>query len=382
MPKILFDYQAFWMQRYGGISEYFYNVVSRLKRAPRCDASFAVRWSNNPLAAELTGAEPYLYLPLVFPWRGMGRVDQTLRRFRILPDREGQNKSEVAASLRKRDFDIFHPTYYDDYFAGELGDRPYVITVHDMIHDLMPEYFPNAAEFIKLKKRVVARANRIIAVSQSTKNDLTRLYGVPADRVVVSHLGRPADSDEKPKNAERPDHEFILFVGHRSAYKNFRFFLISIAERLRRNKKIHLLCAGSAPLTAAERSLIKSLGLTDQVKHRPVNHEREFRTLYEQALVFAFPSKYEGFGLPLLAALSYGCPVVCAGTGSFPEIAGRAAVYFDPDNESEIADAVFSFVESPDLRRKHRELGRERSPMFSWDRCADRHLEVYNDMIR
>ena len=374
MPRILYDHQAFWIQKHGGVSEYFYHVIRRIRAMSSFSAELTAPRTNNGYARELAGSESFFRMSDRFFFRGSGRIDSLLRKIHVLPDYEKTNREMALSLLSSDSFDVFHPTYYDDYFLANVK-KPFVVTVFDMTHEMFPGFFPGQEIFLRQKKTLAERAAGIIAISSTTRDDLCEAYGLDPKKVQVSHLGGPA-----PTPVARGRGSHILYVGQRSIYKNFSFFLESIAPFLIKNE-VRLIAAGGNPFTSTEKTLIHRLGVEKFVSHTRVSDDAAFIPLYRDALLFVFPSLYEGFGLPLLAAFAYGCPVACSNRGSLPEVAGDAAELFDPENSESILETVRRVAESVSLQTALREKGMRRAGEFSWDRCASEHAKMYASLI-
>jgi glycosyltransferase involved in cell wall biosynthesis len=305
----------------------------------------------------------------------------------VFPDRHPEKieQAYVMDLLRQGGCDIFHPTLYQDYYLGLPKKMPVVLTVFDMIFELFPQQYAGrrAQEITQKKMAVVNRADHIISISHSTRRDLCRLYGIDPKRVSVVPLANSLTLDKESLMetvAGTLPERYILFVGIRDGYKNFLFFLSSMIDIFRRDQSLMILCTGPA-FTETERQQIKSLGLESRVRWMKVVSDAVLATLYRHATAFVFPSLYEGFGLPLLEAMSCGCPVVASNTSSFPEVAGDAAVLFDPASKESISTAVERVLGSSELRSEMREKGIARQRKFSWEKTAEETLKVYHSML-
>lgn len=168
-------------------------------------------------------------------------------------------------------------------------------------------------------------------------------------------------------------------MGKRELYKNFTGFFRAIQPLLHRHPDLHLVCAGGGAFSADEQSLFQASGLGHRVQYQPIN-DGILYGLYQHAQAFVFPSLNEGFGIPVLEAFGAGCPVVLSERSSLPEVAGEAAVYFDPENDESIADAIERVVTSESLRDQLRQSGRERLTLFSLDKTARQTFDVYKQL--
>ena len=385
--RVLYDYQAFEMQKFGGVSRYFCEIIEQLDHNPAATVEVAVHYSQNEylkktrfgVYAEVKsdGFDEFLG-GLVFP--GKWKLYAARNKLRKLVDTEVSNKQLAIQALQRQDFDIFHPTYYDDYFLPYLGNKPFVLTVYDMIHEIYPEYFSLADRTSESKYKLAHLAHKILAISECTKQDLVRFFGLPADKILVTHLGSSMDPaaaalDRPPALPAR----YVLFVGARSIYKNFYFFAQSMRPLLEKDPTLHIVCSG-APFNHNEQLFFDMHGLTGRMHHH-AGSDAELQMLYQQALAFVFPSLYEGFGLPVLEAFSSACPVVLGNAGSLPEIGGDAAVYFEPKDGQSVQTAMAQALYNQPLRADLVARGQQRLAQFSWDTTCRATERVYRDLL-
>ncbi len=361
--KILYDHQIFSWQKYGGISRYFFELMTRFGQDPGIDFEISLLLSVNAYLPDSELAFPNIVLKNVnFPKKDRiyERIDKQYSKIRI----------------SRGDFDVFHPTYYDPYFLKYLGDTPFVLTVYDMIHEVYPGYFSPEDPVYFNKKMLIQSSAKVIAISENTKKDILRFCDVDASKIEVIHLGNSLQPRAGPPTISVPEN-YILYVGDRHLYKNFTNFVASVSPLLRRSvNPLFLVCAGGEEFSAGEIQLLEKFSIRNRVVKLPADDEL-LSYLYENALCFVFPSLYEGFGIPILEAFSTGCPVVLSRASSFPEVAGDAAIYFDPLDNSSIFDAVSYVITNPDVRSALIEAGHKRMKMFSWDITAAKTKETY-----
>ncbi len=361
--NILFDHQIFCLQKYGGISRYFYELANHISgfREDHVEI-FAPLHLNGYLSANGAAFHAGRTVP---PMLGMGR-------------HAAWTAATALAYLRVKprpDVDILHETYFStaDYLP-EGATR--IVTVHDMVHEMLPRQFPHQERLCRMKARAVERADHVICVSENTRRDLIRILNVPEEKTSVVYHGCAGrqDPDPAPSAPERP---YILFVGKRGGYKNFETLLRGYAHSLRLKRDLSLVCFGGGRFSPDEEAAMRRFGLSDGQVLQKEGGDRELMRSYAHAAVFVYPSAYEGFGIPLLEAMSSGCPIACSNAGPFPEVAGRAAEFFDPADEEDIRRAIEKIVYSTRFRKSLIQLGRERAGKFSWDQCARDTLQVY-----
>ena len=249
-----------------------------------------------------------------------------------------------------------------------------------MIHELFADEFPDAAQVIAAKRAAVNRADHVICISENTRRDLVRLYGIDPARTSVVHLGYSLTAEANAAKVESGERRpSLLFVGNRRGYKNFRTLLQAYGSSpiLR---EFELIAFGGRPLLPDEQKEIRRLGITDRVRFES-GSDRELAARYRAATAFIFPSKYEGFGISPLEAMSHGCPVVCSNAGAIPEVVGDAGVYFDPNSPEELRTALERVVTTEALQADLRARGYTRIAAFSWDKCAAETAQIYREIM-
>lgn len=280
--------------------------------------------------------------------------------------------------MKQGKFDIIHPTHNNAIeILPHIGSTPLVITVHDMTHEIFASDFP-ASDPSSARKRVFAeRADRIIAISECTKNDLVRLFNIDPDKIDVVHHGNSLKLPEKPDRFDlNLPERYVLYVGGRNGYKNFSRFAEAFARVAAQDSSIHLICAGGGAFTPTELTLLQQLGIADRAQQRWVT-DAELAVLYNRSQVFVYPSEYEGFGLPILEAFECGAPVLCARASCFPEVAGNGSLYFDPCVPEDMARSMQQVIASPEQQAILRAAGVTRLEAFSWKKTAEKTLETY-----
>lgn len=366
--KILFDHQIYTNQNYGGISRYFYELSKGLTSLGN-DCQNSIYFSENEFTRDNQFYHSRTFLP--FNFRGRESLKEYL------------NKFVSEQSLKKGTYDIFHPTYYDTYFLkSNFSSRPFVVTFYDLIHEKFSEKYPdlltNMDEVISSRKTLLKRATCVIAISNSTKQDIMDYYGVDGDRIQVTHLASSMTASAPGQGTIWGD--YILFVGKRQAYKNFTGFIEAVQPLLKREKNLKVVCAGGGAFSREELALLNKLGIAEQVVQVAID-DTHLAKLYSNALFFVFPSLYEGFGIPVLEAFNCGCPAILSNVSSLPEVGGDAALYVDPDNRDDILRKCEMFYYDPALRAAYREKGTKQSKEFSWNNVAAQTLDIYQSAL-
>jgi glycosyltransferase involved in cell wall biosynthesis len=365
--KVLFDHQTFTNQQYGGISRYYYELIVRIKHSNEA-AEISGFFSNNE----------YLIADESFKTKTFLREKKFKGKIGLL---NALNTVHSIVKIKQDDFQIFHPTYYDPYFLKFLQNKPFVVTFLDMIHEKYEDRFAELRMDRKIyenKKSLLASAARVIAISESTKQDIIDIYGVDGSNIDVVYLGSSLNISEKGSSRLHVS-PYLLFVGNRGAYKNFSPYLEAIAPILR-DEKISFVCAGGGAFSPDELKFINDLGLNDLVKFYRID-DVVLTNLYSNALAFVFPSLYEGFGIPVLEAFSTDCPCLLSDGGSLREVGGEAALYFDADDPASMYNNLALFLSSGASRNELIAKGQERLKMFSWDQTYLQTLDVYKSIL-
>ncbi|GGM96494.1 hypothetical protein GCM10010967_32720 [Dyadobacter beijingensis] len=366
--KILFDHQIYTNQNYGGISRYFYELSKGLvSLGNECRTS--VYFSENEYTRDKEMYDSRPFFP--FKFKGRSRLKAHL------------NRLFSEQTIKKGGYDIFHPTYYDTYFLKtKLPEKPFVVTFYDLIHEKFSDRYPtlltNMDEVIANRKLLLNKASRIIAISHSTKKDIIDYYGIPEERIQVTHLANSLTAE--PASQGNSYGEYILFVGNRLGYKNFEIFLHAVVPLLKREKNLKLICAGGGVFNEHELQQINALGVKEQLRQVPIDDNR-LAALYKNAAFFVFPSIYEGFGIPALEALNCGCPTILSNVSSLPEVGGDGALYIDPEDPSDILAKCEKFYYDPALREEYRKKGLAQAGRFSWQKVARETLDIYQSAL-
>jgi glycosyltransferase involved in cell wall biosynthesis len=367
--KILLDPQAYNMQTFGGISRYHTEVLVELQKNPDITIECPIVYSDNLHLKE------YGLFDNFRNRMAHNKMFPKFLRKKLIKKFRKKNIKLTKKALAKQDFDVFVSTYYDPYFLDYIGDKPFVLTLHDMIHDLFPQYFTRDKYTVSRKKLLLEKATRVIAVSENTKKDILEFYPhIDADKIDVVYLSQSIDTVSKV-NVGLPE-KYILFVGNRTIYKNFNFFIEAVAPLLHADSNLFVVAAGGNGFEKDEAGLLQKLQISSQVIQQNFE-DNELASYYSQAQCFAFPSEYEGFGIPVLEAMACGCPVVLAYHSSFPEVAGDAGVYFELHNGEDLKSKIQNLLEDQTLRQDYSRKGIERAAQFSWKQTAMGCLESY-----
>lgn len=365
--RILFDHQIFCLQQYGGISRYYSEIARGL--------------------ASMTDNKVEIFAPLYLNeyLSSLGSVRLKGVKIPNLPKLGrfvawGMNTSLALSMVRSRhDIDIFHETYYSEVDYCPRAARR-IVTVYDMISEKFVKQYPGRERICRMKALAVSRADHVICISENTRKDLVDILGVDQEKVSVVYLGCKAGMSvlEERMPVNKP---YILFVGKRGGSKNFEMLLNAYSHSLKLRRELVLLCFGGGPFSRKEQILMEGLNIPASSVVQISGDDNLLSGLYLSATAFIYPSLYEGFGLPLLEAMSLGCPVICSNASSFPEVVGNAAVLFDPEDADAIQDAIEKVVFSTDMKDTLIQRGHERCEQFSWSKCTTETMRVYEQQL-
>lgn len=331
--NVVMDGIIFTLQKAGGISLYFQNLLDRLK------PNQLLMYANNNIFCNAAMNSHWLRK------RGLERLR--------------------SVNIDYEEPFIFHSSYY------RTCSNPNAINI-TTVHDFIAEYFKSglAARLHTLQKRnAIIHSDAVICVSESTKRDLVKFFPWAEAKAYVVHNGKSSEYFQLEGAFKE---KALLFVGNRAGYKNFDY-AVSLAGEL---DGYSLVLAGGGELTPRESDMINSV-LPGRWRHEESLSNDELAILYNKARYLLYTSEYEGFGIPILEAQACGCVPICRKVSSMPEIAGEACIYISGTNTG-IDTAEIRKIERDEARYKELlHSGIENAKKYSWDRCAAETREVY-----
>lgn len=376
--KVFFDHQIFLTQRVGGISRYFLNLKKALIAN---DLSEVDNWSfiyRNKYVGRENGA---IYLrPVSFK-----KLDNLVSSSTSLRWLGRLNEVVARARFKGSDCDLVHVTGDNaGYITGSRLNKPVVATVHDLIPELFPSHFPEIKPWLIQRENIFKRADHLICISESTKRDLKSIYNIPDEKISMIYHGGPDYLENiRPYTFGRniPDlKRYVLYVGDRKTpYKNFTPMVERLANELKAMKDLTLLCVGS-PFTTAEQDFFKKLNIDRLVVAVPA-HDDELFSIYENAACLILPSLYEGFGFPLLEAMKAGCPILSSKSSSLPEVGGKAASYFNPEDFNGFGEALYDLLNRGKAAPELAAHQASQLKKFSWKKTAEQTSTAYDLLL-
>ncbi len=348
------------------------------------------------ILAELTKLDSATeYVVLCRPGEPEARSGNLGENFRWVPVDAAsyslQEQWRVPLALARARVHLLHEPHY---VLPPATPCPAVVTIHDCIHLMFPQYLPHRAAYLYARAAMWAatqKARRILTVSEASKRDILHYFRVPEERISVIYNAiderffvEPDEAHvERVKERFQLDHPFALYVGNIKPHKN----VTGLIDAFGRARALGL---DDMKLVVIGDELSKYPGLRQGVhRHRLDKHVRFFgfqpletlSVFYRLARVFVFPSFYEGFGLPPLEAMACGTPVVTSHVSSMPEVAGGAAVLVDPHRPDEIADGIVRAATDEALRANLIARGKARAREFSWARSVAQIRRIYSDVL-
>jgi glycosyltransferase involved in cell wall biosynthesis len=287
----------------------------------------------------------------------------------------------------RRQADLLHMT---THVSPPWSPCPTVVTIHDLSFLEYPEAFSWRVRTMlrTLVPGSVARAARVIAVSEWTKRDIIRRYGVPPEKIVVTPEAAPPGFRRLPDAQRLPlppgvREPFVLAVGNLEPRKNLGRLIQAFAQLVQQHGfEGQLVLVGKAHRRAGDaQRAVRESGVESRVVFTGFVSHEDLTLLYNRASLFVYPSLYEGFGLPPLEGMACGCPVVASSATAMPETLGDAALLVDPFSIAELAQAMIAVLNRPELAAGLRERGARRVAGYSWAATAARTREVYTQVL-
>lgn len=298
-----------------------------------------------------------------------------------------QIKGSLLVKKFKNRVNVFHIPHYN---APRFLPKNSVVTVHDLTQFIFPEFFGRFKRFAAaaVLRNALKRAGRIVVDSESTKRDIAHYHPEFIEKVRVVYLGISNDFKPMPENEiiafkkNKGIANYILYVGNRKPTKNIKRLLEAFSIIRKEHRSLHLIIIGEKFSEVDEVDMYrKGTGLNDDaVKEVTRVSDEELHGYYCGARMLVHPSLYEGFGFTPLEAFACGIPVAVSKASSLPEVCGNAAIYFDSYNTYDMAEKIKMVLKDDGLRKTLIEKGLKQASLFTWKRCAEETLKVFEEV--
>lgn len=356
--KIFFDHRIFFHQKSGGISRYILNLSKQFDKLGiynhiSSPIHFNIMLKEyTKIKSEISGK--FLKIKPLFTNKLFNYLNNKITFYR-------------CKNIKPT---VYHQSYYGEFLCDNKITK--VVTVHDLIH----EQFHFDYGFDKNwrpKAKSIEQSDKLICISENTKKDLNNYYDVQSKDISVIHHGFDHLNQKNDKiNFDREN--FILYVGGRGKYKNFKNFIEAYINNKQIKYNFKIICFGGGKFKKSELEHFERNKVRHLIEYREGSDELLIE-LYKKAKCLIYPSLYEGFGLPVIEAMSFGCPVVASNTESLKESCGEAATFFDPKYIDDISNKILEAV-NPQKNEKVL-LGLSHVKKFTWKKSAEKTLNFY-----
>jgi glycosyltransferase involved in cell wall biosynthesis len=364
-PNILIDDEIFIRQRFGGVSRIFIEILAARHSQHFAEIIFNTTYSENDYLQEkgLSKLPPYLK-NYQFPLKG--------KSIRFIFG--GLSHWKINRQLKSGNITIFHPSFYSDYFLKSLPSQTkLVFTLHDLTHEKSND------SLSIIKKKNLERADHIIVVSEQTKLDMIHFYPFTQHKKTsVIHLAQ--NLPETTKVITDLPKQYILFVGERGGYKNFKVLWQAFKKVAQSFPDLHLVCCGAQSFSSAESQEFFGLNLGSRIVHYKLS-DAQLSYAYQHASIFVYPSLNEGFGIPTLEAMHWQVPSILSDISVFKEVAENAALYFNPNDSEQLSQHIHQILSNDLVRTELKTAAKERALNFSWQKHITKTFEVYQSLL-
>ena len=360
--NIFYDHQIFTIQKYGGISNYYYNLVKLLNQR---------KFVNLQIYAPLYINEYIKNLPPNIVWGK--RLNLNKFKLNLIV-----NNYFTNFKLNSFQPDIVHLTYYNSHYNKNKRSK-YVLTVYDMIHEQYPYYFNNK-RLSDNKRQACEVADHIICISENTKKNIVNIFNVPEKKISVIYLGADHLSLVDDINIEFND-KFILFVGSRKNYKNFSILLKAFYSNKEIYNNYKIIAFGGERVSRETKEEIKSLKIDNNKIIFFKGSDQILKNLNKKASLFVCPSLEEGFGIPPLEAISVGCPVLVSDIAVFREILKDKCELFNPSSVSDLSLKMEKMLNLNEFEKKLSDKVNSSEVKYKWINCAEQTYNLYESLL-
>ena len=362
--KVFYDPQIFYLQKFGGISKYYTSLVKNLDKrliSPKIIAPIAI---NNYLKS----VDDSLKLNVL-------KINNHPRFTRKISNYFNDNFFRLYCELNKPD--IIHSTYFKN---NSVNSSKFVITVYDLIYEIFEGKY-NLKISKDFKQKSLEKADKIICISRNTKKDLIEYYKLDEKKISVILLGKPETKDYNIINDKFLDKPFILFVGDRNKYKNFKSLVKAFFISKKLSKDFNLICFGNSPFSVDETNFFLNENFDIKKIKFISGEDKDLNYLYMKADLYVCPSMYEGFGLTILEAMNMDCPIISSSTSSLKEVGGDNIEYFDPNNINDMSERIESLIYNNEKKKIMINSYKNHLDNFSWKKNALETQKIYEELL-
>jgi glycosyltransferase involved in cell wall biosynthesis len=359
--KIFYDYKIFIQQSTGGPSRYFIELIKELIILQKDLKVISPIYINQ-------------YLKEIDSKYKIGFYINNRKYLGLLVELYNILFSKYL--FKNKNYDILHTTYYSDFLPQ--SKKPKVITVYDLVHEIFSNDF-NYKNFPK--RKIFDQIDHFICISENTKKDLIKYYNINEKKISVTYLAnfkKDLITEQSNFNLDKP---FFLYVGNRKRYKNFKVLIKAYSNIANIKNNFKIICFGGDKFLKEELDYFRQNNINDENVIQLEGDDFLLTTLYKKAYALIYTSKYEGFGLPLLEAMSNRCAVISSNAGSLPEVYGGAALSFNPDSSDDLMRCLIKITDDNNYREELINLGLKRTSLFSWKKCALETYNVYKNLV-
>jgi mannosyltransferase len=353
MLKVIYDNIVFNLQRSGGISVYWKELIDRVINEENVDVSFI----------EYEGSEENIF-------RKQLKIPSNMKQLKSsFPNIKINRYFNLANNLSEKV--IFHSSYYRTMRGKNIIN---VVTVHDFTYEKKFKSYRGKIHIFQ-KKRALENADAIICISENTKKDMIEIYPHLESKIIKVIYNGYNSKDYYYKPDLKPGNN-VVFVGARKGYKNFD----KCVELMSKTQNIFLNIVGP-PLDREEVEFLNKK-IPNRYKESTHVSNEELNDIYNNSICLIYLSDYEGFGIPIIEAMSAGCPVIALKKSSIPEVAGNAGLLFDTIEYDLIVNSIYKLRDDRQFREEQVELGLKNSKRFSWESCYEGVISFYQDLYK
>ncbi len=372
MLRVGFDREIFLHQEYGGVSRGFANLISHLSKNPELGILPILNFTrtNNYYLRESGIIENLLPARHFFKSKSGYSTLATYGLIREI------SSAWAGGRYPKKEFEVLHATYYRPTFRDTHLTRKMVVTLHDFIPEKLGwTGFRNPHIG---KKKLCEKADLVICVSNATREEAIQEYGLSHDRTIVIHHGVEIADVATPKLSVHGE-PYLLYVGHRGGYKNFKILLDALQILNSRENKFRLILVGPGLTITEAEELDRKVG-QGYWRALPQQEDEALKNLYRNAFAHVVTSTMEGFGMTILESFAQATPVILSDITVFQEVGGTAGIYFAPSEADSLVARISELTLEVEYKTKS-QGSLQRAYEFSWEKCAKFHATAYRNIV-